>query len=313
MSMQVGMKQITIGIFHDDSLARDLGKKATESDMVFYHRKTDDVVFSFVHPVDDKIIPKSQILTMIDAAIISAENINPALGETILMIDSMDLKEGLIIVPPFSDTAQLKKLIDGTSLESFRIVEKNVHTIFEYLEGMDIERNDKDPVMTTVDHSFHVKGVGEVVLGFVNQGMLHKHDKLTIFPLNKETIVRSIQMQDNDFSIAPAGSRVGLALKGVTVDDLKRGFILGPSESVQTGSKLTLSFSKNRFYPKISLGKYHATVGLQTVPVSITEVNDGSVTIALEKVVCFLKEQKVILLDLNAEKLHHMGTGTIKP
>ena len=52
------MQQLTIGIFHDDSLAKDLGKKATESDMVLFHRKTDDQIFTFIYPVEDKIIPK---------------------------------------------------------------------------------------------------------------------------------------------------------------------------------------------------------------------------------------------------------------
>ncbi len=90
----MSMNQITIGIFHDDTFAKDLGKKATESDMVFFHRKTDNAVFSFIHPVEDKIIPKSQIMNTIDAAIISAENITPALGETILMLHSLNQKEG---------------------------------------------------------------------------------------------------------------------------------------------------------------------------------------------------------------------------
>lgn len=309
--MQEGMKQLTIGVFHDDSLAKELGKKATESDMVFYHRKTDETIFSFIHPAEDKIIPKSQILNMIDVAIISAEKITPALGETILMIDSLSIKQGLIIIPAYSDTSQLQKLIEGTSLASFEMVERNVHKIIEHLEKMTIERDLNGPAVTTVDHSFHVKGVGEVVLGFVNQGILHKHDKLRVYPVDKETIIRSIQMQDTDYDEAPAGSRVGLALKGMTVDDLKRGYVICPSDTVQTGSELRISFSKNRFYPKISIGRFHATIGLQSIPVSITDISDNIIVLQFEKKVCFSESQKVILLDLNAEKLHHMGTGTI--
>ena len=49
------MKQLTIGIFHDDHLAQDLGKRATESDMILYHRKFDDLILSFIHPVEDKL------------------------------------------------------------------------------------------------------------------------------------------------------------------------------------------------------------------------------------------------------------------
>ncbi len=156
-----------------------------------------------------------------------------------------------------------------------------------------------------------MKGVGEVVLGFVNQGTLHKHDKLLLLPMKKEIIIRSIQMQDNDFDEASAGSRVGLAIKGATVDELSRGFLLCHPDTAETGSKLTLSFSKNRYYPKITKGKFHATIGMQTVPITISEFTNETVTIVSDKPICYTKSQKGILLDLNADKLYNMGTGTI--
>ncbi|MDG6228753.1 MAG: EF-Tu/IF-2/RF-3 family GTPase [Candidatus Thermoplasmatota archaeon] len=305
------MNQITIGIFHDDAFAKELGKIATQSDMVFFHRKTDDAVYSFLYAFEDKIIPKSQIMNSIDVAIISAEQITSALGETILLLDSIGQKEGVFIIPPFSDPSPLRSMIKSTSLESFQIIEKNIHSINTYLEGMRIKRSYDEPVVITIDHFFHVKGVGEVVLGYVNQGILHKHDKLWLLPLKKEVVVRSIQMQDDDVNEAPAGSRVGLALKGVTVDELRRGFILCQPDIVETGSNLTLSFEKNRFYPPLSKGKFHATIGLQTVPITIADITNDTISVISEKPICFRRLQKVILLDLNADKLHHMGTGTI--
>jgi len=305
------MNQITIGIFHDDTLAKELGKKATQSDMVFFHRKTDDTVYSFLSPFEDKVIPKSQIMNSIDVAIISAEQITSSLGETILLLDSLGHKVGAFIIPPFSDPSPLRTMIKSTSLESFQIIEKQIHSINTYLESLTIKRSYDEPVIVTIDHFFHVKGVGEVVLGFVDQGTLQKHDKLLLLPLKKEVVVRSIQMQDNDFNEAPAGSRVGLALKGITVDELKRGFILCQPDVVETGSDLRLSFTKNRFYPQISKGRFHATIGLQTVPITISDITNETVAISSEKPICYRKSQKVILLDLNADKLHHIGTGTI--
>ncbi|HMA82671.1 MAG TPA: EF-Tu/IF-2/RF-3 family GTPase [Candidatus Thermoplasmatota archaeon] len=305
------MQQLTIGIFHDDSLAKDLGKKATESDMVLFHRKTDDQIFTFIYPVEDKIIPKSQITSMIDFAIISAEQITPALGETILMLDSIHIKKGIIIVEPYMDTAQLEKMIQDTSLSSFQIMPRDVHQIMEYLQNQNIKKDETASVAVTIDHSFHVKGVGEVILGFVNQGTVKKHDKLQLIPLNKEIIVRSIQMQDNDVEAAPAGSRVGLAIKGVKVDDLKRGYLLCSEETAKTSSTINLSFSKNPFYPEITTGKYHTTIGLQTVPISLKKKTDESISIETEKPIAYLTYQHVLILDLNADKLHHMGTGKI--
>mgnify|MGYP006286487727 CR=1 FL=1 len=309
--MQGGMQQVTIGLFHDETIAKELGKKATASDMVFFHRKKDDLVFSFVYPVEDKITAKSQIMNMLDVAIISAEHITPAVGETILMLDSLKVTKGIFIIPPYADTHQLEKMIKDTSLESFQFISKDVHKIIYFLEKQAIKRNQDEAGVITIDHSFHVKGVGEVVLGFVTQGNISKHDKLMIQPIGKETLVRSIQMQDDDVDHAPTGSRVGLALKNVTVDDLKRGYLLSTSEEVHSDSSLTLSFSKNPFYPTISTGSFHATIGLQTVPIKITNIETEKITIETDKPVCYLKNQAVIILDLNADKLHHMGTGTI--
>ena len=305
------MQQVTIGIFHDDKLASNLGKKATESDMILFHRKTDNEIFTFVYPIDDRIIPKSQIANMIDFAIISAEQITPSLGETILMLDSIGLNKGIIIIPQYSDTTQLKKMIQDTSLESFQFMEKDIHQIMDYLQNQTISKNDNDPVAVTIDHSFHVKGVGEVILGFVNQGIVKKHDKLTLFPRNKQVIIRSIQMQDKDFDSAPAGSRVGLALKGVEVNDLSRGYLLSNPDTVKTTSICSLSITKNPFYTQLTEGKFHVTVGLQTVPVTITKIDETEITIKTEKPISYLPHQHFLLLDLNAAKLHHMGTGTV--
>jgi selenocysteine-specific translation elongation factor len=304
------MHQRTIGIFHDDSLANELGKKATESDIVLFHRKTDHEIFTFVYPVEDKIIPKSQIMSMIDFAIISAEQITPNLGETILLLDAIGLKKGIVLIPPYVETSQIKKMIQDTSLASFSFIDRDVHKIMEVLQNQNTIVNDASSVAVTIDHSFHVKGIGEVILGFVNHGTVKKHDTLMLYPSKKEIIVRSIQMQDTDVDSAPAGSRVGLALKGVEINDLSRGYILSDSEEVNITSACTLSLKKNPFYPNIKQGKFHATIGLQTVPITISDVNDSTISIETEKPIAYLSHQKFLFLDLNAEKLHLMGSGS---
>lgn len=310
--MQEDMKQITIGVFHDDSLAKELGKKATESDMVFFHRKTDDAVFSFVCPIDDKITVKSQVMNISDVAIVSAESITPALGETILMLDSLNMNRGLCVVPAYVDTDQLQNMMKDTTLESFDIIEKNIHHIMEYLTKQDLNRNLDAPVVITIDHSFPVKGVGDVLLGFVNKGIVHKHEKLKLLPLEKEVIVRSIQMQDNEVNEAPAGSRVGLAVRGANYDELKRGHVLCSPDAAQMDTAFTLSFSKNPFYQLITPGMFHATIGLQTIPIQITDISSEMISFSTEKPVCYTKGQSVLILDLNASKLRHMGTAIIK-
>jgi len=305
------MKHLTIGIFHDETLGRELGKKGTESDILMYNRKTDDCIYTFMAPVGDKITVKSQIALAIDAAIVVCHEMTPELGETILLLDAADIKHGMIIMPPFLDQRRVSAMIAGTSLASFFNVERNVPLILQTLDHFSPKSNSEAPTVVVVDHSFHVKGVGEVILGFVRQGMVHKHDTLMVLPTNKEVMVRSIQMQDREYEVAVAGSRVGLAIKDATLDDLPRGAMLCAPQAATTASALTLSFRKNQYYPGLREGVFHLVVGMQTTPATILQTHNGTLSLRTEKHVGYRKDDLFFLLDLNARKQHLMGSGKV--
>lgn len=304
------MKNLTVGIFHDEELGRELGKRGTESDIVMYNRKTDDCIFTFMQPVGDKVTVKSQILSCIDAAIISFTEMTPAVGETVLMLDSFGISHGVIVVPPYTEPSKIAAITKGTSLESFVVTERDPLKLREILDGFEPERGTDSAASIVVDHSFHVKGVGEIILGSVTCGIVKRHDKLLLLPEKKDVVVRSIQMHDTDFNEAEVGSRVGLAIKGATADEMERGSVLCTPGSVRTGTTITLSFVPNRFYAEgIREGAFHLAVGMQTVPVDVTGINNGTITIESKKQVVYTFRDTFLLLDLNAEKLHVMGKG----
>jgi len=305
------MKHLTIGIFHDETLGRELGKKGTESDILMYNRKTDDCIYTFMAPVGDKVTVKSQIALCIDAAIVVCQDLTPEVGETILLLDAAGIKNGLFVVPPFTDKNRISAMIAGTSLASFSMLERNIPLILSNLDAYPSSQHIESPTVVVVDHSFSVKGVGEVILGFVKQGVVHKHDKLVALPNNKEVTVRSIQMQDKEFEEAAAGSRVGLAIKDATLDDLSRGAMLCAPEVASTASTITLSFKKNRFYPNLREGLFHLVVGMQMTPATIVQTNNGTLSLRTEKQIGYRKDDLFILLDLNARKLHFIGSGRV--
>jgi len=115
-----------------------------------------------MHPVEDKISAKIQIMSIIDAAIISFEEMTQEVGDTVLMIDSMGISLGIILVPPYTDEERIGAITKGTSLESFVTCESDPLKIFEILESLDPDRDTDGPVNVVIDHSFSVKGVGEV-------------------------------------------------------------------------------------------------------------------------------------------------------
>ena len=103
-------------------------------------------------------------------------------------------------------------------------------------------------------------------------------------------------MQDKDFNDATAGCRVGLAIKGATVEEMKRGAMFSVPDGAITDKKFTLNFTKNRFYPEVKKGVFHATIGMQSIPITITDITGNTITIETEKPVCYTKNDTFILL-----------------
>ncbi len=305
------MKHVAIGIFHDEPLGRELGKKGTESDILMFNKKTDDCIYTFLAPFENKLTAKTQIISSIDAAIVNCEQMTPEVGETLLLLDAMGITDGILLLPSYSDTTRLRNIIKDTSLEHFTIIERNIPTIIGFLVKMNPSRDVASPAIVVTDHSFSVKGIGEVILGFVKQGTINTHDTMVLFPANKEVMIRSIQMQDRDFESATAGCRVGLAVKGATIEELKRGAIFSTPDAAKVDTKFTLRFTKNRFYQEVKKGVFHGTIGMQSIPVTITEIYDHTITIETEKPVGYTTNDTFILLDLNAKKLHHIGNGIV--
>jgi selenocysteine-specific translation elongation factor len=305
------MRHLTVGVFHDDAICRELGKKNSESDIAMFSRKSDDCIFTLMYAVEDKLAPKSQIISSIDAAIVGFTGITRELGETIVMLDATTLSNGIALTSPYATPDQIAAIIKNTSLESFIVGKRDSFRMLEILKSFQPPRHTTAPTIIVVDHSFSVKGVGEIILGFVKDGIVRKYDKLTLLPANKEVNVRSIQMQDEDYEEAEAGSRVGLAIKGATVEEMKRGSVLCAPDAARTSTTLNLSFKKSPFYTDdVRKGAFHVTVGMQTVPITITETNPASIQFSSEKPIVYTAEDRFLILDLNAKKTRIMGTAS---
>jgi len=305
------MRHLTIGVFQDEALGGQLGKKGTLSDIAMYDRKADDCIITFMSPVEDKLAAKSQVISVIDAAIVVFSQVTRELGETILMLDLMGLKDGIAVISPYATSEQITSITQNTSIKSFHIEENNPPKLLQLLRDVNPPRDTASPPVIVIDHSFNVKGVGEVVLGLVRKGVVKKYDKLNLLPAGKEVIVRSIQVHDEDLETADAGTRVGLALKGATLEELERGSVLTTSSQITAREKLNLSFSKSPFYvDQVREGLFHATLGMQTNPVTVSNPRDDTIVIESSKPIVHEPQETALLLDLNAKKTRVVGKGT---
>ena len=249
---------------------------------------------------------------MIDAAVVVFSQLTRELGETIIMLDSMGVTRGIAVATPYATPDQIASLTKEATIKSLQVEQREPGNLLELLNQINPVRDSNSPVLVVVDHSFSVKGVGEVVLGFVKRGTVKKYDKLTLLPVGKEVLVRSIQVQNEDWEAADAGTRVGLAIKGAALDELERGSILTASNQVKAATKLKLSFTKSPFYvEELKEGPYHATLGVQTNAVTTSDPKPDSITIESSNPIACGPQDIVIMLDLNAKKTRIMGKGVV--
>ena len=294
---------LTVGVFGDQELAKRLGKKGTTNDIAIYNHGSSEGVLTYVCPNSEKIQPLLQVLNMIDLPVIVIKEMTKETGETLIGIDEMKFGKGFIITE-VEET--VRQFIKGTSLENFEFTdEKSLRT-----KLLETKKERGQELYISIDNYFNVKGIGTVILGIVRSGKVNLHDKLIMEPLGKEVTVKGIQSQDKDIKETESGMRVGLNLKGVEVDEIKRGFVL--CNSIEKSNEIKIKFNKNKFFrQEISKGmQVFLAVGLQTVTCNIDSVGDEMI-LKSSQTVAYRRNQSCLIASQNDVLPRIIGSGTI--
>jgi selenocysteine-specific translation elongation factor len=291
---------LTVGIFGDSELAKKMGKKGTENDIAITNHASSEGVFTYVSPNSDKIQSLLQSIAMIDIPVIVAKELTKEIGEMIIAVDEYSFDKGFII----GNRDTLAPLIKGTSLEKFIFTTEE--ELREQLKGVKIERS--DDLFIPIDNYFNVKGVGTVILGIAKSGIVKKYDKVMIEPLGKEANIKGIQSQDKDFEETQPGMRVGLNLKGVEADELRRGYII--CKGMKKSDKFTLELKRNKFFKgelKQGIAVFVAS-GLQVVAAHIENLEPF--TVKLLTPVAY--KDKLIIASQTDTLPRIIGSGLVK-
>ncbi|MCY0851208.1 selenocysteine-specific translation elongation factor [Thermoplasma acidophilum] len=208
-----------------EEILREVSKKGTESDIRLYNRKEEDGVMTFIEPIKypDKVSSLTDSIYPTDLFIINGENLDKYFAETVIALDLFGKTRGIIVASEDKQST-IRKLLKDTNIQP-EFFSGRPMEIIDRIKAFKIERNEQD-TLVVIDHYFKVKSVGTVILGFVLSGKIRKHQDLYLSGINREVQVRSIQVNDVDFDEAEAGTRVGVALKNVEVEELSRGMFL---------------------------------------------------------------------------------------
>ena len=101
-------------------------------------------------------------------------------------------------------------------------------TLYEALDALEPPKPMLDkPLRLPIQKIFKIKGVGTVLTGRVETGTLKVGDDVIIMPANKGGKVNSIEMHHEPLQEAVPGDNVGINIKGLGAEDVKRGDVLG--------------------------------------------------------------------------------------
>jgi len=317
----------------DTTIANELGKKGTSSDITIYDRKTNDKIISYCFPntYPEKLQPLLQSIAMSNYAIINISKLDSFLGEQLIAVDIFGIKNGFIIYGYEIDVEKVKNIMKNTGLSSFQILdslEQLKNSIAEMESKTETEKETETDLEVkgdeslqppkaciVVDHVFDVKGVGTVVLGTVKQGEIKTYDELVLSPSNKTVVIKSIQMHDDPVNTSKKNSRVGLAIKGATAKDISRGDVItSPGFAKIAAADFQLRFIKNPYFKEeiSETQNYMMSVGLQIRTVKIKVMPDSILSISFEKPLAFVKKDLCILFKPDSKGMRIMGHGIME-
>ena len=312
---------MNVAVIGSPEYAKGIGKKSTVSDITFYDVKRGDVTLSLVEPskYPEKLASLFFSASLADMAIMVVEEIGPVFGECVIMMDCLGVSKGFIITKGYMTRDQLAPFIKDTVLESYRFVEDDPIQIREMLlaEAAKTRHDAEQPENSgsvAVDHFFDVRGVGTVVLGCVAHGVIRKHDEVKVLPQGLDAEVRSIQKHDDDFDFAVRGDRVGLALKGISVEQLDRGTVLSTDPGLVVSNDLSARarLVKYRLNPLKAGMVLHVGHWMQFEPARVESVagewREPELALSLQKGLAYPRGARAVLTHLEGGKLRIVGT-----
>ncbi len=89
-----------------------------------------------------------------------------------------------------------------------------------------------------VDRVFTMRGFGTVVTGTLISGSIRKEDELEVLPGGRRVRVRGVQVHGTAAEQAAAGQRTALNLAGVATEELSRGVMLAPPDTLRVTRRL---------------------------------------------------------------------------
>ncbi|MGB9780250.1 selenocysteine-specific translation elongation factor [Caldanaerobacter sp.] len=189
------------------------------------------------------------------------EGVMPQTKEHLDILSFLDIKAGVIVLTKCDLVEKdwllvveedVRENLKGTFLENAPIVYVSSVTG----EGLDIlvntldelaqkvkERSSEGIFRLPVDRVFSIAGFGTVVTGTLISGKIKVGDKVMIYPKMIESRVRNLQVHERNVECAFAGQRTAINLANVKVEEIERGDVIAPPETIIPSTMIDVKLS----------------------------------------------------------------------
>ncbi len=136
-------------------------------------------------------------------------------------------------------------VIRGSALGALNGEEKWVNSVLELMEAVDTwiplpPRDVDKPFLMPVEDVFSITGRGTVATGRIETGVVKVNDEVQIIGLGaegKKSVVTGVEMFRKILDEGEAGDNVGLLLRGIDKDEIKRGMIIAHPNTIKPHTK----------------------------------------------------------------------------
>ena len=136
-------------------------------------------------------------------------------------------------------------IILGSALGALNGEAKWEEKVMELMDAVDNwiplpPRDNEKPFLMPVEDVFSITGRGTVATGRIETGVVHVGDELEIIGLGadgKKTVCTGVEMFRKLLDEGEAGDNVGLLLRGIDKNEIRRGMVLAKPGSVKPHSK----------------------------------------------------------------------------
>ena len=239
-------------------------------------------------------------MDLVALVIAADEGVMPQTKEHLEICSLLKVKRGLVVItkidivePEWLELVEedVKEFLKGTFLEGAPIVKvssitgEGIPDLIKTLEKLVTEVEPKPSTglfRLPIDRVFTIKGFGTVVTGTAIGGSVKIGDTLMIYPSEKKTKARNIQVHNKDVSQAFAGQRTAINLQGLEKEEINRGDIIAPPDTLIPSFMLDAFLEilpsapksfKNRTLVRLHL--YTAEIPAQTVILDKDELKPG--------------------------------------